>query len=1196
MAAEFSSTDLVKALRKQVTVLEDDLRARVDGADVEARQPEVGERWRAEYTAALKAQRTAASWYAWRDERVTQAAVAWVLLTVFARYSEDHALVSKAWIGGPDADSRQQALDARRAYFTAHPEHTDREWLGEIIEHFTKLEATRGLVDAYSPLHQVTPSGDSARGLLEFWWERTDSSELRWSFGGMDTRFLGDVYEGLSVQAQKRYALRQTPEFVEEFILDQTLEPALAERPLEGFAIIDPTCGSGHFLLGAFRRLIERWQRAEPGLGSRVLVQRALSSVYGVDINPFAVAIARFRLIVAALEATGDKSIETLIDIKLNLAAGDSLLWGARQQILGEDILSIGEKEFAYSTENDKILASILQRQYDAVVGNPPYIKISDLTVKALYKKLYPSCYDQFTLAVPFMELFFLLAHPKNRNTPAGRVGKITSSAFMKRNFGRPLVESFLSKVDLRFVIDSEGAWIPGHNGAGTPTAILFGTGGARSSLSVHAVLSTGRRESKDVGERGLGPCWQSILAAVSESGFRNEWVESRDLERQTLDRHPWTLSGGGAIELLDRIQSAARTTVGDRVQSVGYMAMTRADDAYIASTGGWARRGVIRNNRRSIVAGASIRDYFAPTESEVLFPYDSGLSAECSPEIERALWPAMQHLIRRKEPNGSQLEIGKTWYEWSRFVKSRFRAESLICFAEIATHNHFMFGSANSIYNQTSPVIELKKSGIEKDSYDLLSILNSSTVCFWLKSKCKPKGGKAGISWARTYQFNSTSVESIPVPETRAGRLAMILKNYSDRASELLDSVSDGSTCPLVLNLEKLGRQYDSLISQMIAIQEEIDWTVYKDYGITEESITFEKLPPGISSGERSFEIKMIRDGFDESGAQWFESMGAALDSSILDRFDEGYRKIIERRIEVIGLNHEVGLLESPEFKRRWMVPCWNDVVESAFRKWVLNCVDNRDWWFDEDGRPLLRSLDQLADLLDKDPKVGTVLQKWAENPAISTAAALRILLASESVPYLAVHRYTAAGLEKRAEWELAWKLQWAADKRREVGVPIPVPQKYRPSDFLVDSYWKYRGEFDLQKEPLISYPSSGRDRDASTLLGWGGWDHAEQAFALAGLIDDRIDRDGWDQTNAEMLKPMLAGLLELTPWLRQWHCEIDAEYGESVADTVDAVLRERSQLLGVTFQELSGWRPNFNNRPTTVTNDELVREQVKA
>ncbi|WKK13438.1 hypothetical protein QYN14_07605 [Rhodococcus ruber] len=83
--ADFSATELVKALRKQVTVLEDDLRARVDGPDIDTRQPGVEQRWRAEYTAALHAQRTAASWQAWRDERVTQAAVAWVLLTVFAR-------------------------------------------------------------------------------------------------------------------------------------------------------------------------------------------------------------------------------------------------------------------------------------------------------------------------------------------------------------------------------------------------------------------------------------------------------------------------------------------------------------------------------------------------------------------------------------------------------------------------------------------------------------------------------------------------------------------------------------------------------------------------------------------------------------------------------------------------------------------------------------------------------------------------------------------------------------------------------------------------------------------------------------------------------------------------------------------------------------------------------------------------------
>ena len=44
-----------------------------------------------------------------------------------------------------------------------------------------------------------------------------------------DTRFLGDLYQDLSEAARKKYALLQTPEFVEEFILDRTLEPAIEE-------------------------------------------------------------------------------------------------------------------------------------------------------------------------------------------------------------------------------------------------------------------------------------------------------------------------------------------------------------------------------------------------------------------------------------------------------------------------------------------------------------------------------------------------------------------------------------------------------------------------------------------------------------------------------------------------------------------------------------------------------------------------------------------------------------------------------------------------------------------------------------------------------------------------------------------------------------------------------------------------------
>ena len=65
----------------------------------------------------------------------------------------------------------------------------------------------------------------------------------------------------------------------------------------------------------------------------RARVNKALESVYGVDVNPFATAIAMFRLIVAALKQTGDRSLVNAPAFTLNLASGDSLFmvrmhWG----------------------------------------------------------------------------------------------------------------------------------------------------------------------------------------------------------------------------------------------------------------------------------------------------------------------------------------------------------------------------------------------------------------------------------------------------------------------------------------------------------------------------------------------------------------------------------------------------------------------------------------------------------------------------------------------------------------------------------------------------------------------------------------------------------------------------------------------------------------------------------------------------
>src|SRR5690606_29779197 len=133
-----------------------------------------------------------------------------------------------------------------------------------------ELRRFPGLADVFdakhNPVWQRSPSAEAARGLRGFFRESREASEreLPWSLAVppgadrkavADTRFLGDLYQDLNLDVQKRYALLQTPEFVEELILEETLDPAIERFGLAETKVLDPTCGSGHFLLGAFARL-----------------------------------------------------------------------------------------------------------------------------------------------------------------------------------------------------------------------------------------------------------------------------------------------------------------------------------------------------------------------------------------------------------------------------------------------------------------------------------------------------------------------------------------------------------------------------------------------------------------------------------------------------------------------------------------------------------------------------------------------------------------------------------------------------------------------------------------------------------------------------------------------------------------------------------------------------------------------------
>ena len=223
---------LLADLQRLLPRIEADLLERSDSAEV----PDVGLALRNEYASAQAAERTAQSYTEWRSDQITQAAAAWVLSCVFVRFLEDNALVASPRSAGPkDKDGGLERRTRRiRPLFSHHPAHTDRDYLLDIFASLTKHAATKDVFGAHNPIHSLPNwlSGDAAGEIIAFF-QKIDANSGRlvhdFTDNSWDTRFLGDLYQDLSESARKKFALLQTPVFVEEFILDRTLDPALDE-------------------------------------------------------------------------------------------------------------------------------------------------------------------------------------------------------------------------------------------------------------------------------------------------------------------------------------------------------------------------------------------------------------------------------------------------------------------------------------------------------------------------------------------------------------------------------------------------------------------------------------------------------------------------------------------------------------------------------------------------------------------------------------------------------------------------------------------------------------------------------------------------------------------------------------------------------------------------------------------------------
>lgn len=1156
---------LLSDLQRQVRALENDVRDRADA------DGKVSQRLQDEHAEAKRVGRTATSFGEWRDTQVTQAAVAWVLATVFVRFCEDNNLVDEPWIAGP-GERLRQATERQQHHLVTHGDQNDRDWLLAAFDHLAGYPAVAALFDhRHNPLYRLEVSADAAEELLGFWRRRDESGALVHDLTDPDlgTRFLGDLYQDLSEAARKQYALLQTPDFVEELILDLTLDPAIETFGLEGLKMIDPTCGSGHFLLGGFDRLLDAWTKQSPAMPVRDRVAKALESIHGVDVNPFASAIARFRLTVAAMKAEGARRLSDAPGHTLHIGTGDSLLHGKAE---AGELFDSGLADHVYASEDLDEHPKILKRgRYHVVVGNPPYITVSDSALNAAYRAGYETCHRQYALSVPFAELFFRLAM-RDHDRP-GFVGQITSNSFMKREFGKKLVQDFLPSQDLTHVIDTSGAYIPGH---GTPTVILVGRRRIPRSDSVRAVLGIrGEPSAPSIPAEGL--VWRSIVENLELPGSEDDYISVTDLPRERLATHPWSLSGGGADELLSRLELRASSRLASRVSDIGAGAVTREDSAYIVGQAAARRMRIPSDHVRPLVEGDAVRDFSLAPEMAI-WPYSPvTLEAAADKPTLRALWPNRRLLEERVAFGKSQIERGLNWFEYSMFFTERYRVPLSIAFAEVATHNHFVLERGGKVFKQTAPIIKLPEGAAEGEHLALLGALNSSTLCFWLKQTCHDKGG-GGIGgglatedWEHFYQLNSTNVSQAPLPAVlpleRARHLEARVVRWAQSTPQAL--VDEGQVSRAELTVARDTNEQRR--AHCIGTQEELDWEVYAAYGILDEDLSVPVgYEPEVRLGERAFEIVLARRAArGEADTVWFDRHRSTPITEIPAHWPEDYRRLVERRIELIETHPHLKLLERPDCKRRWADDPWEAKQERALRGWLLDRLEDEQLWR-SGGFPATQSVAQLAGKVAADATFLEVLELWSGRTVSDPAKELARLLADEHVPYLSAHRYKPSGLRKRAEWESTWALQ----RREDAGesVDVPVPPKYTTADFLKASYWKHRGKLDVPKERFISYPGAERGADTSLVLGWAGWDHAEQAQALAVMLDDRQRREGWD---ANRLTPLLAGLAELEPWLHQWHADVDNRIGQSPAQAIAGLLEQQLGRLHLTRDDLSAWRP---------------------
>ncbi len=328
-----------------------------------------------------------------------------------------------------------------------------------------------------------------------------------YEFSVLGVEILGNVYEQFlgkvirltaghqakvetKPEVKKAGGVYYTPKYIVEYIVENTVGKLIAGKTPEEISaikILDPACGSGSFLIGAYTYLLryhlDWYVNNKPKKHKEAVFQAKanewylttaekkrilLDNIFGVDIDSQAVEVTKMSLLLKVLEHESRESIDQQAKLGLegvlpnlgdNIKCGNSLIgpeyYEQQQGSLFNEEEMRRVNVFDWEDER-KGFGGIMQRGgFDCVIGNPPYVNAKNLV--SLFKdereylngsKKYETLYQKWDIYIPFIERSLKLLKKK------GLTSMIIPYPFMNQMYAKVLRRFILEKYNLVSISD----------------------------------------------------------------------------------------------------------------------------------------------------------------------------------------------------------------------------------------------------------------------------------------------------------------------------------------------------------------------------------------------------------------------------------------------------------------------------------------------------------------------------------------------------------------------------------------------------------------------------------------------------------------------------------------------------------------------------------------------------------------------